>query len=115
MKELGQPVGKISKITRIVETIAFQTDILALHAAIAAGSSGEVGDWARRGAQPTTRTTVPMEESSGKLSPADTGLTADLAVFAHVLRPKLPLSGGPAPSPVRDRKSFPRREQEDTF
>ncbi len=43
MKEIGQSSLEISKITRLVEDIAFQTNILALNAAVEAARAGNAG------------------------------------------------------------------------
>jgi len=115
MKNLDRSAEKITKSASMVDGTAFQTSILALGAAIAAGGSGEVGDRARHRARSTTRSAAPTGESAGTFSQADARrLTADLAVLAHVLRQSCSISEGLAPSPARIGK-FPRWEQEDTF
>ena len=49
MKEIGSSSGKISKIIKVIDDIAFQTNILALNA-------DEVRNVAQRSAQAETRT-----------------------------------------------------------
>jgi methyl-accepting chemotaxis protein len=77
MKEIHAPSDDISRIIKVIDDIAFQTNILGLNAAVEAARAGEAvlglavaaegaRDLAQRSAQAVKDTAAMIEESIGK-------------------------------------------------
>jgi methyl-accepting chemotaxis protein len=92
MQEINSSSDKISRIIRVIEEIAFQTNILALNAAVEAARAGaagmgfavvadEVRNLAQRCSQAAHDTTALIEESITRA----TGGTADLDLVAKAI------------------------------
>jgi methyl-accepting chemotaxis protein len=92
MQEINSSSDKISRIIRVIEEIAFQTNILALNAAVEAARAGaagmgfavvadEVRNLAQRCSQAAHDTTSLIEESIARA----TGGTADLDLVAKAI------------------------------
>jgi methyl-accepting chemotaxis protein/methyl-accepting chemotaxis protein-1 (serine sensor receptor) len=95
MQEITGSSDKISKIIKVIDEIAFQTNILALNAAVEAARAGEAGmgfavvadevrSLAQRSAQAAKDTAALIEESIGKSNEGSTRL-AHVAQVIHAI------------------------------
>ena len=93
MRAVGEASGKIVDITKVIEDIAFQTNILALNAAIEAARAGnagkgfavvadEVRNLAAKSAEAASQTTQLISNSVGTIS-RGTELTAETAALLN--------------------------------
>jgi methyl-accepting chemotaxis protein/methyl-accepting chemotaxis protein-1 (serine sensor receptor) len=87
--------GKIAKIIKVIDEIAFQTNILALNAAVEAARAGEAGmgfavvadevrSLAQRSAQAAKDTAVLIEESIGKAHEGKTKVSGMAAAIQEI-------------------------------
>jgi methyl-accepting chemotaxis protein len=95
MQEINSSSDKISKIIKVIDEIAFQTNILALNAAVEAARAGEAGmgfavvadevrNLAQRSAQAAKDTAGLIEESIGKSNEGSTKLQAVAQVIRSI-------------------------------
>jgi methyl-accepting chemotaxis protein len=95
MKDINSASDKISKIIKVIDEIAFQTNILALNAAVEAARAGEAGmgfavvadevrNLAQRSAQAAKDTAAMIEESIAKSNEGSTKLNQVTEAIAAI-------------------------------
>ena len=116
MKEIHAPSDNISRIIKVIDDIAFQTNILALNAAVEAARAGEavlglavvaegVRDLAQRSAQAVKDTAAMIEESIGKSG--EGGAKPNQAAAAAISAIAENAASGSKPAKTRNRRPAP--------